>query len=66
MSGQCNDSLRVCNVEMKKLLLGLKWGTFLRMYRLQPIASSILNDFFSKMVKLDEKECLDPRMSDFE
>ena len=49
----------------KKNLLGQKWGTFLRISRLWPIASSDLN-FFLKMFKLDEKESLDPKMSDFE
>ena len=27
MSGQSNDCLRVCNVKMKKFLMGQKWGT---------------------------------------
>ena len=31
MSGQSNDCLEVCNVKMKKFLLGQKRGTFLRM-----------------------------------
>ena len=35
MSGQSNDCLRVCNVKMKKILQGQKWGTFPRMYGLQ-------------------------------
>ena len=48
MSGQSNGCLRVCNVKMKKFLPGQKWGTFLRIYRLQPVASSDLNYFFQK------------------
>ena len=35
MSGQSNGCLRVCNVKMKKFLLGRKRGTFSRMYGLQ-------------------------------
>ena len=31
MSGQSNDCLSVCNVKMKKNLLGWKQGTFPRM-----------------------------------
>ena len=38
---------------------------FPRMYGLWPVASSNLNDLFSKMVRLDEKECLNFKMSDF-
>ena len=61
MSGQSNDCLWVCNVKMKKFLLGHKWGTFLRISRLWPVASSDLKLFFLKMLKLDEKESLDPK-----
>ena len=43
MSGQSNDCLWVCNVKMKNFLLGWKRGTFLRIYRLWPVASSDLN-----------------------
>ena len=32
MSGQPNDCLRVCNVKMKKILLGQKRGTFPRIF----------------------------------
>ena len=48
MNGQSNGCLRVCSVKMKKILLGQKRGTFLRIYRLQPVASSDLNYFFQK------------------
>ena len=48
MSGQSNGCLRVCNVKMKKFILGQKRGTFLRIYRLWPVASSDLNTFFQK------------------
>ena len=40
-----NDCLRVCNVKMKIFLPWWKWDTFLRIYRLQPVASSNLNNF---------------------
>ena len=48
MSGQSNGCLRVCDVKMKKFLPGQKRGTFLRIYRLRPVASSDLNYFFQK------------------
>ena len=32
MSGQSNDCLGVCNVKMKKILSGWKWGTFPRIF----------------------------------
>ena len=32
----------------------------------QPLVLSSLNYFFSKMVKLEEKESPDPKLSDFE
>ena len=32
MSGQSNDCLWVCNVKMKKILPGQKWGTFPRIF----------------------------------
>ena len=66
MSGQSNDCLWVCNVKMKNFLLRQKWGTFLRISKLRPVTSSNLNFFFWKMLKLDEKESLDPKMRDFE
>ena len=48
MSGQPNGCLRVCNVKMKIFLLGQKGGTFLRIYRLQPVVSSGLNYIVQK------------------
>ena len=48
MSGQSDGCLRVCNVKMKKFLLGRKQGTSSRMYGLRPVASSNLNYFFQK------------------
>ena len=65
ISGQSNDCLRVCNVKMKKKLPGWKQGTFLRMYRLQDHSIKWFELIFSKMLKLDEKESLNPKMSDF-
>ena len=64
MSGQSNVCLRVCNVKMKKCLLRWKQGTFLRISRLRPVASSNLNSF--KKLKLDKKESPEPKISDFE
>ena len=46
MSGQSNDCLWVCNVKMKKFLLGQKRGTFLRSFG--AVVSSDLNKFFQK------------------
>ena len=53
MSGQSNDCLRVCNIEMEKNLPGQKWGTFPRIYRLQGCSIKHLELIFSKMFKLD-------------
>ena len=62
MSGQSNDCLWLCNVKMeKKNLLGQKWGTFLRISSLWPEASSNLNFFFLKMLKLDGKRIPRPQ-----
>ena len=62
MSGQSKYALGVCNVKIRKSLLGLKWGTS------QLAAPSVewFELFFSKMVKLEEKESPDPKLSDFE
>ena len=65
MSSQCNNCLRVCNVKMKKKLPGWKWHTFPRMYGLWGPSINQFELIFSKMLKLDEKECLDLKMSDF-
>ena len=65
ISGQSNNCLRVCNVKMKKNLPGQKWGTFLRI--LQVMACSLEKlEFLFKMLKLDEIEFLESKMSDFE
>ena len=66
MSGQSNDCLRVCNVKMKKILLGRKQGTFPRIFGFRGCSVKWFELIFSKMLKLDIKESLDPKMSDFE
>ena len=66
MSGQSNDCPRICNVKMKKIYWGRNRAHFREFMAYGTVASSNLNYFFSKMVKLDEKECLDTKMSDFE
>ena len=66
MSGQSKDCLRVCNVKMKKFLLGRKQGTFPRIFGFRGCSVKWFELIFSKMLKLDIKESLDPKMSDFE
>ena len=66
MSGQSNDCLWECNVKMKKILLGQKWGTFLRIFEFQSCSIKQFELIFSKMLKLDKKESLDSKMSDYE
>ena len=66
MSGQSNDCLWVCNVKMKKFLPGRKWGTFPRIFGFWGRSIERFELIFSKMLKLDKKESLDPKMSDFE
>ena len=66
MSGQSNDCLWVCNVKMKKFLLGQKRGTFPRFFGFWGRSVKQFELIFSKMFKLDKKESLDPKMSDFE
>ena len=66
MSGQSNDCLRVCNVKMKKFLLGQKRGTFSRTFGFWSCSIKWFELIFSKMLKLNKKESLDPKMSDFE
>ena len=46
MSDQYNDSLGVCNVKIRKFLMGVKRGSFLRCFELRALVSSDLN-FFS-------------------
>ena len=66
MSGQSNDCLRVCHVKMKKFLWGRKQGTFLRIFGFWGCSVKLFELIFSKMLKLDKKESLDPKMSDLE
>ena len=66
MSAQSNDCLWVCNVKMKKFLPGQKRGTFLSIFGFWGHSIKQFEYFFSKMLKLDKKESLDPKMSDFE
>ena len=66
MSGQSMDALRVCNVKITKFLLGPKWGTSLWLFRLVVPSVDRFELFFSKMVKKEEKEFPDPKLSDFE
>ena len=66
MSGQSKDALKVCNVKIRKSLLGLKHST--SSWHFWLVASSVewFELFFSKMVKLEQKESPDPKLSDFE
>ena len=66
MSGQSKDALRVCNVKIRKFLLGPKWGTSSWLFQLTAPSVEQFELFFSKMVKLEEKESPDPKLSDFE
>ena len=66
MSGQSNDYLWVCNVKMEKILPGQKQGTFPRIFGFWGCSVEWFELIFSKMLKLDKKESLDPKMSDFE
>ena len=62
MSDQYNDSLMVCNVKIRKSLLGWKCTYF----QLLPSSVKRFELFFSQMVKLEEKESPDSKLSDFE
>ena len=66
MGGQSNDYLWVCNVKMKTFLPGQKRGTFLSIFGFRGHSVKRFELIFSKMLKLDKKESLDPKMSDFE
>ena len=46
MSGQSKDCLWVCNVKMKKILLGRKRGTFLRIFGFQGRSIEQFENFF--------------------
>ena len=60
MSGWSNDCLRVCNVKMKKNYLGRNRAYSREFTAYRAVASCNLNYL------LDERICLDPKMSDFE
>ena len=64
MSGQSNDCLWVCNIKMKKILLGRKRGTFPRIIGFWGHSVKRFELIFSKMLKLDKQESLVPKMSD--
>ena len=66
ISGQSNDCLRVCNVKLKNFLLRWKQGTFPRIFGFWGCSVEWFELIFSKMLKLEKKESLDPKMSDFE
>ena len=66
MSGQSKDALRVCNVKIRQFLLGPKQGTSSWLFGLTAPSVEQFELFFSKMVKLEEKESPDPKLSDFE
>ena len=57
MSGQSNDGLRVCNVKMKKFYQDRNEAHVCACMGYGALASTDLNLFFSKIVKLDEEEC---------
>ena len=66
MSGQSKYALRLCNVKIRKSLTGAKRGTSLWLFGLAAPSVEQFELFFSKMVKLEEKESPDPKSSDFE
>ena len=66
MSGQSKDALRVCKVKIRKPLTGAKWGTSSWLFGLAAPSVEQFELFFSKIVKLEEKESPDPKLSDFE
>ena len=66
MSGQSKDALRVCNVKIRKSWLGPKQGISSWLFGLATSSVEQFELFFSKMVKLEEKESPDPKLSDFE
>ena len=66
MSGQTKDALRVCNVKIRKSLTGVKRGTSSWLFGLADPSVEQFEIFFSKMVKVEEKESPDPKLSDFE
>ena len=65
MSGQSNDFLRVCSVKMEKKITRVEMGHISENLQVTAYSIKQFELIFSKMLKLDEKECLDPKMSDF-
>ena len=61
MSGQSNDCLRVCNVKMKKILLGRKRGTFPRIFGFQGCSVKWFELIFSKKVEIRYKRIPRPQ-----
>ena len=66
MSDQYNDSLGVCNVKIMKIFNGGKTGLIFVNFQLAASSFKRFELFFSKMIKLEEKESPDPKLSDFE
>ena len=66
MSGQSKGALGVCNVKIRKSLTGAKWNMSLWFFVLAAPSVEQFELFFLKMVKLEEKESPDPKLSDFE
>ena len=66
MSGQSKGALGMCNVKIRKSLMGAKWNTSLWLFALAAPSVEQFELFFLKMVKLEEKESPDPKLSDFE
>ena len=65
-SGQSKDALGVCNVKIRKSLMEAKQGMSSWLFGLAAPSVKQFELFFSKMVKLEEKESPDPKLSDFE
>ena len=66
MSDQYNDSLGVCNIKIKKIFTGAKTGHISKNLQVMTCSVKRFELNFSKMLKLDGKESLDPKMSGFE
>ena len=66
MSGLSNDCLWVCNVKMKKNFTGAETGHISENFQVWGCGIKRFELIFSKMLKLDKEESLDPKMSDFE
>ena len=66
MSDQYNDSLGVCIYQNEKIFTGAKTGHISENLQVTACSVKQFELYFSKMLKLDGKESLDPKMSDFE